>query len=100
MQTHLLRYGALAVVLMSLAACLPQEGGLAQGPSPAAPEGAPLCAPGVYAGLIGEPAAAASAVPEPKRLLGPGEKRTMDYVPARTNIEVDAAGVITRVFCG
>ncbi|WP_417525079.1 I78 family peptidase inhibitor [Marinovum sp.] len=98
MQDVLCRAGGLSVVLLGLAGCLPEGQGLMKAP-PRASE-APHCAPGVYAGIVGEPVAAADEVPSPKRILGPGQARTMDYIPARTNIEVDAKGKITRVFCG
>lgn len=34
------------------------------------------------------------------RIIRPGMAVTMDYVPDRLNIEIDAAEVITRVSCG
>lgn len=98
MQDVLCRAGVLSAVLLGLAGCLPEGQGLVQAPPQA--DNAPHCSPGVYAGIVGEPAAAAEAVPAPKRILGPGEARTMDYIPSRTNIEVDAKGKIIRVFCG
>ncbi|WP_323768918.1 I78 family peptidase inhibitor [Marinovum sp.] len=100
MQDKMYRGGGMAVALLALAGCLPEGGGLAQSPGPVPQGEAPLCAPGVYGGLVGKPEAAAAAVPAPKRILGPGQMRTMDYIPARTNIQIDEAGLISRVFCG
>jgi predicted small lipoprotein YifL len=34
------------------------------------------------------------------RYIGPGDAVTMDYSPARLNVETDANGRITRVRCG
>jgi hypothetical protein len=34
------------------------------------------------------------------RILPPDSIATMDYNPARLNIETDASGIITRVSCG
>lgn len=34
------------------------------------------------------------------RVLGPHDAMTMDFLSDRLNIEIDAAGVITRLYCG
>lgn len=34
------------------------------------------------------------------RVIRPGQAVTMDYAPARLNIELDGTGRIVRVFCG
>ncbi len=36
----------------------------------------------------------------PYRILPPDSAMTMDYAPARVNFDVDAAGIISRVWCG
>ncbi|WP_191090203.1 I78 family peptidase inhibitor [Histidinibacterium aquaticum] len=36
----------------------------------------------------------------PVRTLGPNDARTMDFVPERLNLEVDAEGNLVRAFCG
>ena len=36
----------------------------------------------------------------PVRVIAPGMAVTMDYSPARLNLETDAAGVISRAYCG
>ncbi|MEQ9388387.1 I78 family peptidase inhibitor [Marinovum algicola] len=102
MQFRLSFAGVMPALLLALAGCLPEDGEIAQGAGPQHPppgEATP-CAPGARAGLVGEPVEAAERVPAPKRILRPGDMRTMDYLPARTNIEIDETGRITRVFCG
>ena len=34
------------------------------------------------------------------RYIRPGDAVTMDFRPDRTNIELDDAGIVTRVYCG
>jgi hypothetical protein len=41
-----------------------------------------------------------SALAATVRVLPPNSIATMDYNPARLNIETDASGIITRVSCG
>ena len=36
----------------------------------------------------------------PVRVIGPNQAVTMDFNPERINLETDAVGIITRVFCG
>lgn len=36
----------------------------------------------------------------PFRVLPPGAMMTMDHSPARVNFDLDAGGIITRVWCG
>lgn len=53
--------------------------------------------------LIGQPEAALDALPPPDgplRVIRPGMAVTMDFSPARLNIELDGAGRVARVFCG
>lgn len=91
MPEALVRIGGMSLLCIGVMGCLPRG-------ESAAP--APLCVPGLHAGLVGQPVAAAARLPAPKRIIGPDQMVTMEYNPARTNIETDAAGVITRVFCG
>lgn len=37
---------------------------------------------------------------QPLRVIAPGTAVTMDFSPFRLNIETEAAGRITRVYCG
>ena len=34
------------------------------------------------------------------RVIRPGMAVTMDYVPERLNVDVDASGIVTRIHCG
>lgn len=81
-----------------LAGCFPTEGIVVRPGAEADP--APFCVAAVHGYLMGAPMASAAEVPDPKRIIGPGDVVTRDYNPSRTNIEVDAEGVISRVFCG
>jgi Peptidase inhibitor I78 family len=52
--------------------------------------------------LVGESLAAVTmpAREGPVRVIEPGQAITMDFNPSRLNIDLDSAGVITRVWCG
>lgn len=58
------------------------------------------CVAGIHSDLIGQPVAAAAVVPEPKRIIRPGQPVTRDYIPSRTNVMLDENDVITRIYCG
>ena len=51
---------------------------------------------------IGEPVdeAAVKKAAKVSRILPPGAAATMDYNPARLNVETDDKGVVVRVTCG
>lgn len=68
--------------------------------APAQPDPATTCAAAEFAHLVGQPASAADAVPDPKRVLRPESKMTMDHRIDRTNIRVDDQDVITSLNCG
>ncbi len=87
-----------ALVLLSsfaLAACMQdsQSGDDSMSPS--------CAAPGMQ-DLVGQPLAAINEadLPQPYRIIGPDMAVTLDWNPARLNIEHDAANVITRIACG
>lgn len=40
------------------------------------------------------------SLPQPNRVIGPDMAVTMDWNPARLNIEYDSARIITRIYCG
>ncbi len=89
--------------MIALSACLPEGTGLGSGGAVAVgtvADDAPLCAPGLYANLKGQPESAAEIVPSPKRVIRPGFAVSMDHNPSRTNIAVDESGVIQKVYCG
>jgi len=52
--------------------------------------------------LLGQPASVLETMrfANPVRVIRPGMAVTMDFNPARLNIEVDAAEEITRISCG
>lgn len=53
-------------------------------------------------GFVGQDEAilAATTFVAPVRIIRPGTAVTMDFSPGRLNIELDARGKITRVYCG
>lgn len=62
---------------------------------------APRCGADRLQGLVGQDAAVLRGMSfdGPVRVIHPGMAVTMDYNPTRLNIEVDAEGVIRRVWC-
>jgi len=59
------------------------------------------CGASGLAPLVTTPVAAADlSGHEPLRIIPPGTAVTMDHRPDRLNVETDAAGIITRIFCG
>lgn len=60
------------------------------------------CAPGVLTRLVGQPESALDVVDlnENTRVLHPGTAATTDHRPDRINIDIDARGIISRVWCG
>ncbi len=64
-------------------------------------EPTPCTAP-AYAGLIGQPegALAGVVIPDPARIIRPGDPVTRDYREGRLNFMIDEAGRIADVTCG
>jgi hypothetical protein len=86
-------------LLLALSACVPV---VDPGPvTPGLPPDDACGAPGLQ-GLIGQDrrVLASMTFPTPTRVIEPGMAVTMDYNPARLNIELDDAGRIIRVTCG
>lgn len=51
--------------------------------------------------MLGVPASEIDATgPGGRRVIGPDTVVTMDYNPERLNLETDAAGRLTRAYCG
>ncbi len=52
--------------------------------------------------FIGQPVdeTALKAIGRPFRILPPGGMATMDFSPARINVETDDKGIVTRIHCG
>jgi hypothetical protein len=63
----------------------------------AAPE---ACGAENYQNLIGQDAAAALALPDPKRVYRTDEAITQDFVPTRINVQLDDTDTIFAVTCG
>ncbi|MCB6177743.1 hypothetical protein LHP98_06315 [Rhodobacter sp. Har01] len=84
-----------ALVPLILAACVTEM------PGPPDPMEQSCGAEGLQ-GLVGQyrGVLAAMTFKGPVRVIEPGMAVTMDYSPSRLNIELDAAGRITRVYCG
>ena len=62
--------------------------------------GSDTCNASAYAGLIGQDAVTALAVPEPKREYRIGQPVTLDYLAERVNIQLDDTDVIVAITCG
>jgi hypothetical protein len=60
------------------------------------------CGAGALAALIGKPVSALEGLhgAGPVRLIRPGQFVTMDHIPARLNVHLDAADLITGLTCG
>ncbi len=86
------------ILLLScaLAACSPVAS-----TSPTSPaSGADTCGASAYADLIGKDAPNALIVPQPKRLYRIGDPVTLDFNPARVNVQLDTTDVIVALTCG
>lgn len=51
-------------------------------------------------GAAGTDEVALSDLPERHRIVAPGMRATLDFVPDRLTVATDAAGIITRLTCG
>jgi len=60
----------------------------------------PTCAPATFAPFVGQPESSAVAIPGIVRIIPEGSPVTTDFLPDRTNVDVDAEGRITRLWCG
>jgi hypothetical protein len=71
-------------------------------PTPQAPSSEAACAPEVFQRMVGKPESVLHVLdlPENVRILSPNSAATTDHRPDRINIEINAAGVISRVWCG
>lgn len=69
---------------------------------PVLPPGPDACGASGMQGLIGQDRAvlAAMTLPLGSRVIAPGMAITEDYSPQRLNLDLDARGRITRVWCG
>lgn len=83
--------------LLALAGCMQDGAGMAQSDAPRQGCGAPA-----LQGLVGQNKSVLDSMqlPQPVRVVAPGRPVTMDHVPARLNIHINAEGIITRLSCG
>ncbi len=96
---RLMRTACLLVpAAFALAAC---QSTAANNPAPSSP-GRDTCGASAYSDRIGQKHAQFdfSAPNRPVRVLGPDTQMTMDYRIDRLNVDTDAAGRITRIWCG
>jgi len=69
---------------------------------PPAPPPADACGAAMFEGMIGEPRGEIHepSLPQPYRIIEPGDAVTKDYRPDRLNIYLDDDGHVSRVYCG
>ncbi|VDC27241.1 I78 family peptidase inhibitor [Pseudogemmobacter humi] len=91
-----------ALVPLALAACVPVTP--VDPGTPAFPVGAgDTCNAAPLVSLIGRDSSALATVGnrrDPMRVTRPGQAMTMDFNPARLNVELNAADRIVRLSCG
>jgi hypothetical protein len=58
------------------------------------------CAASAHQDLIGRGAAASLVLPEPKRVYGPSDAVTTDFIADRLNVQLDDTDTIVAVVCG
>ena len=97
MKNHALISGFL--LSAALSACAPVAPDAPQSP-PATPPASDTCNAAGYAGLIGKDAPNALIVPQPKRVFRIGDPVTLDFNPARVNVQLDQTDVIAAITCG
>ncbi|MGB5864507.1 MAG: I78 family peptidase inhibitor [Sulfitobacter sp.] len=73
---------------------------IAQTSGPASTGGPDICNASAHQELIGKDAAASLVLPEPKRLIGPTDVATTDFVPTRLSVQLDGTDTIVEVTCG
>ncbi len=83
----------------ALSACAPVAPDAPPAP-PATPTPNDTCNAAGYASLIGKDAPNALIVPEPKRMYRIGDPVTLDFNPARVNVQLDQTDVIAAITCG
>lgn len=86
------------IVLAVLAACAPGEPGSRE----AAAAGGGDCGAAELQNLVGTSVGTLdpAKLPEPKRVLFPGQAATMDFRADRLNVEIGTDDLVARVFCG
>jgi hypothetical protein len=87
-----------ALAILALSACEP----VTPVQSPPVPPPEDACGALALQGLVGQDASvlASMTFPAPMRAYTTGDALTMDFNPARLNVESDPGGTIVRVWCG
>jgi hypothetical protein len=90
------KFAIMVAVLLGLVAC--REEGVAVAPMPMDQS----CGADGLQSLLGQDKSVLAGMrfSQPLRVISPGMAVTMDYSPARLNIDLDGAGQIIRVHCG
>lgn len=94
------RAPAAAALLAALAACTPgARTALGSGPIPA---GENACGAAARQDLVGTSVGALdpATLPEPNRVIFPGQAVTMDLQAERLNVEIGPDDAVARVYCG
>ncbi len=104
-----IRLLAAMALFAGLAACTPMAGDdTVAGPEPRAPapgavaSGQDECGAAGLQNLVGTSVGVLdpSALPEPRRIIFPGQAVTMDLRAERLNVEIGTDDEVARVFCG
>lgn len=90
---------AAALILAALSACALVESGA---PGAAVASGDDACGAAGLQTLVGTSVGTLdpAALPDPKRVIFPGQAVTMDFQAERLNVEIGADDQVARVFCG
>jgi len=88
-----------ALCLFALSACVPVLGLPPMAQPPQTPDTCGIAARTAY---VGQPVAAlvTDGLAGNARIIRPGDAVTEDYSDARLNVDLDAADMITRLWCG
>jgi len=89
---------AAALVLAALAGCAQVENAASE----AADAGEGDCGAAGLQALVGTSVGALdpATLPEPRRIIFPGQAVTMDFSADRLNVEIGTDDRVTRVYCG
>lgn len=95
-----LKLPAVTALFAGLAACTPMAD-MAGGVGPGG-RGDDACGAAAQQALVGSSVGAldAASLPEPRRIIFPGQAVTMDFQAERFNVEIGADDNVARVFCG
>lgn len=87
-------------LLAAVAACSEQPA--AEAVAPLAGAASDGCGAAGFQSLLGTSVGDldANALPEPRRVIFPGQAVTMDYRQDRLNVEIGPGDKVVRVFCG